>query len=146
MAATPYKPISWGDEPVFKDKLNAMANNEQWLFENTPKMLFNTYGIKRSNGIKVLAGIAVVNPTNEAWAHATVSFGTFFSSGCKPVIVTGTQPTTGRWRYQTIFRGIGGYYPDHRGMIVSAGAYYYGTSVASIVDGKVYVHYVAIGW
>lgn len=146
MAATPYKPVTWGDEPIFKDKLNQMTNNDQYIFENMPKMSFNTYGIKRANGVKIMAAICVVPASSALWSHGTFNFGTFFSSGCKPVIVVGTQPTSGRWRYHTVVRGIGTNYPDHRGAVFSVGADYYGTTTTNIVDAKVYVHFIAVGW
>lgn len=146
MAATPYKPTTWGDEPVFTDKLNQMANNEQWLYENTPRMMFSAWGIKRTSGVKVLAGIAICQGNQALWSPTSVNFGTFFSSGCKPVVVTGTQPTSSKWRYHTIIKGIGTYYPDHRGIEIHVGADYYGTSTRNTVDSRVYVHYVVIGW
>ena len=146
MGATPYKATTWGDEPVYKDKLQQMANNDQWLYENMPKMNFNTYGVKRTTGLKILAGIAIVPAGKKDWSGTTFNFNSFFSSGCKPVIVTGTQPTGGRWRYHTIVKGIGSYYPDHRGVEINVGADYFGTPTANVVDQKVYVHLIAIGW
>lgn len=146
MATTPYKAVTWGDEPIFKDKLNQMTNNEQWLFENMPTMSFNTYGIKRTNGIKIMAAIAVVPANKKDWSGTTFNFGTFFSSGCKPVIVTGTQPTGNAWRYQVIIKGIGTYYPDHRGIEINVGADYVFGSKTNIVNQQVYVHFIAIGW
>lgn len=145
MAATPYKATTWGDEPISKDKLNQMSNNDQWIYENMPKMLFNTYGIKRTNGVKILAGIAVVPAAAASSASVTVSFGTFFSSGCKPVIVTGTQPTSGAARFHTAFKGIDGFYPDHRGAVFIAGADSLNIK-ANVMSAKVYIHFVAIGW
>jgi hypothetical protein len=146
MAATPYKPVTWGDEPTYKDKLNQMTNNDQWLYENAPRLNFNTYGIKRTSGVKIMAAIAVVRANKSLWTSTTFNFGTFFSSGCKPVIVTGTQPTGGKYRYHTIVKGIGSYYPDHRGVEVHVGADYYGTGTKNTVDTNVYVHFIAVGW
>lgn len=145
MPASPYKATTWGDEPVYKDKLNQMVNNDQWIYENMPRVNFSTYGIKRTNGIKVLAGIAIAPAALSVNSKTTYNFGTFFSSGCKPVIVTGTQPTSGRGRYHVVFRGIGTPYPDHRGMEVTAST---DELVAknNVMDARVYVHFVAIGW
>jgi hypothetical protein len=147
MAATPYKPVTWGDEPIFKDKLNQMTNNDQYIYENMPRVTFNTYGIKRANGLKIMASIAVVPTSLTGWSSATVNFGTFFSSGSRPVIVTGTQPTSGRMRYQVAIKGIGTgiFYPDHRGFEVHVGAdEVLGRN--NVVDAKVYIHFIAIGW
>jgi hypothetical protein len=146
LPATPYKATSWsGDEPIYKDKLNQMTNNDQWLYENTPRMSFNTYGIKRTNGIKIMAAICVVPTNKSANSTATFEFGTFFSSGCKPVIVTGTQPTSGRGRLHCMIRGISSNYPDHRGFKATVSADEIG-GTNNVIDAKVYVHFVAIGW
>ena len=147
MAATPYKAVLWGNnEPLATDKLNQMANNSQYLFENMPKVTYSAYGIKKATSVKVIAGIVSIAPNKSLWASQRVEFGSYFSAGCKPVIVTGMQPTAGKWRFQTIVKGIGTYYPDHRGCELAVGADYYGTSVKNVVDVKVYVHYIAIGW
>lgn len=145
MVATPYKAVTWGDEPVYKDKLNQMTNNEQWLFENAPTVQFNTYGIKRTNGMKIMAGIAVIPASKASSGLATFNFGTFFSSGCKPVIVTGTQPTGSQMRFHVLVKGIDGYYPDHRGAVFIAGADSLNTKL-NVMSSKVYVHFIAIGW
>lgn len=128
------------------DKLNQMQNNTQYVYENMPVTQYNAYGIKKNNSVKVLAGIFTVAPSNGLWASGVVEFGSFFSAGCNPVIVTGQQPTHASWRYHLILKGIGGYYPDHRGVEFHVGADYYGTTTKNVVDGRVYVHYIAIGW
>jgi hypothetical protein len=145
MAATPYKPTTWGDEPIYTDKLLQMTNNDQYLYENMPRMSFNTYGIKRTSGLKIMAAICIVPASASSGSTAVFNFGTFFSSGCKPVIVTGNQPTQGtRWRNHVIMRGIGSYYPDHRGVTISVMANEPTTKTNSV--GTTYVHFIAIGW
>lgn len=145
MGATPYKAVTWGDEPIYKDKLNQMTNNEQWLFENAPVVNYNTYGIKRNAGLKIMAGIAVVPAAKAASASATVNFGTFFSSGCKPVITVGTQPTGAQGRFHVSIKGIDGYYPDHRGAVFIAAPDSTNTKL-NVMSARVYVHFIAIGW
>src|ERR1044072_2933175 len=145
MVATPYKAVTWGDEPIYKDKLKQMTNNEQWLFENSPVVNYNTYGIKRNAGLKIMAGIAVVPTSKTSSSTVTVNFGTFFSSGCKPVITTGIQPTGARSRIHVSIKGISGYYPDHRGMIVMAGMDDL-SAKNNVMTARVYVHFIAIGW
>ena len=125
-----------------------MSNNDQYLYENMPKVQYNAYGIKKVNSIKILSGIVTVNPNSSLWSSVQISFGTFFSVGCRPVVVTGTQPTSSRWRWHVVVRGPQGSLmtPTHVGCQVSVGADYYGTSSKNVVDQKVYVHYVVIGW
>lgn len=146
--ATPYKPVLFGiNDPVDKDKLNQVVNNVQYVYENMPRIQYNTYGIKKATSVKLLAGISSVKPSQSLWATNQIDFGSYFTAGCKPVIVTGTQPTTGRLRYHVVIKGLGGsYYPDHRGAVICVGADYYGTSSKNVVDTTVYVHYLVIGW
>jgi hypothetical protein len=147
LAATPYKPTTWADEPVFKDKLNQMTNNDQWLYENTPRLNFNTYGVKRTSGVKIMAAIAIIPASGKAWSNTTFNFGTFFSSGCRPVVVTGTQVTgPSAWRQHVVITGlVGDYAPDHRGFRAHAGADK-GTSVNNVINERIFVHFIAIGW
>lgn len=140
-----YKPVTWGDEPVYKNKLNQMAQNEQHLYENMPKLNFNTYGVKRTSGVKIMAAIAIVPGTTSTASAMTFNFGTFFSPGCKPVITTGIQPTqTTRWRNHAVITGISGFAPDHRGfkMFVMANE----PSGSTNTIGTTYVHFIAVGW
>jgi hypothetical protein len=145
MAATPYKAVSWGNEPVAQDKLNTMTNNDQWLYENTPRISYSTYGIKRTSGIKILAGIVVVPKSSTLNSSASADFGTFFSAGCKPVIVATVQRTSARGRYHLVIQGINSYYPDSQGFKVAIAADE--VNVANnVIDTTPYVHYIAIGW
>lgn len=146
MAATSYKPVTWGEEPTSTPKLNQMANNTQWVYENMPTMLFNAYGIKKTSGVKILAGIAIVPANGAQWSSVNVSFGTFFTPGCKPVVTTGRQITSGKPRFHTTMRGFSEYNIDHRGVILSCGADYYGTTVKNVCDVTNALHYIAIGW
>lgn len=123
-----------------------MSNNTQFLYEQMPTVQYNTYGIKKTAGIKIIAGIATIAPNNTIWASKTVEFGSFFSAGCRPIIVTGIQPTGNKSNWRAVFKGIGTYYPDNRGAVFFAGADYLGTTAKNVVDQTVYVHYIAIGW
>ena len=147
MPITSFKSLLWGrGESVTSEKLNQMVNNSQYLFEQMPKTYYNTYGIKKTSGLKILAGIISIAPSNALWTSGRVEFGSYFTPGCKPVVVTGHQPTAAKWRYHTIVKGIGTYYPDHRGIELHVGADYYGTSTKNVVMERQYVHYIVLGW
>jgi len=145
MAVTEYKPVYWNIETLDKDKLNTMTANDQYFYENMPKVMFNSYGIKRTNGVKMMAGVVITPVSKTANSTARYDFGTFFSSGCKPIIVTGTQPTSARGRIHVMVRGINSNYPDNRGFVVTSSADEL-TGKNNVMDAKIYVHFLAIGW
>ena len=147
MASTPYRPITWSDnEPLATDKLNAMASNEQWLFENAPRMMYSNAGIIKTDGVKILAGTVVMPGTAETYnSSTTVIFPNFFSSGCQPV-VTVTANAWPQGRYHLTISGIGsGVTIDNRGFLLRAAADEVNSKGMTI--GKSFVvHYTAIGW
>src|SRR6478735_8015512 len=115
MSAQPYKPVTWGDEPASKDKMQQMANNEQWLYGNSPRMLYAAASIKKTSGLKILAGTAWIPATSLYYANVPVYFGSFFSTGCSPVVVMTPNPRNWQNRFTFSCRGIGTLQPDYRG-------------------------------
>lgn len=144
MGATPFKSVTWTDEPVATQKLNAMANNEQWLYENMPRMYYNANGIKRTTGVKVLTGTAYVGASQNDHTGTAVYFGSYFSAGCKPVVVAGLNAYP-QGRLHVVTRGIGVLIPDNRGFEVRVYANEVNYKNNRLVSG-VYVPYIAIGW
>lgn len=144
--STPYKPVSWGNEYISSDKLNIMTSNDQWLYERTPTVYYNAYGIKKkTGGMKIAAGI-VIFPANKKVSAATKNyyFGSFFAQGCRPVVTTGIATASGG-RYHAIVRGHGGLAPDHRGVrfTLLANA---ATVKKSKIYHKTYVFWQAVGY
>lgn len=114
---SPYKSVSWTEEPIDVDKLNQMTSNDQWLFENTLRTQFRSGGIVKSSGMKILSGIIVVLPNRGGVANNQVTFGNFFTAGCPVVcVVSANSPRQGRLHVWT--SGLSDYYPDHRGFRV----------------------------
>lgn len=145
MATTPYKPVSWtGGEPTFGKKLATMANNEQWLFENTPRMRYSAHGVTRNEGIKVAAGIKMIVPNNQNHHIATVDFGAFFSSACFPVVVVGGIINRQTVRCHTGARALSGLQIDSRGFEVIATAD--NTHVGDYVPSNFYIPWIALGF
>ncbi len=115
MAVTPYKATSWQDnEPIFTSKLNQMTNNDQWLYENTPRMMYTAYNQKRTEGLKVACGYLLCQPAANGIQQHTVQFPNFFSEACTPIVITGLMHN-GEVRLHHGIRGINQQYPDHRG-------------------------------
>lgn len=144
MAVTPYKSVSWQDnEPLFTSKLNQMANNEQWLYENTPRMLYTPYNQRRTEGLKIASGILLCMPSPTGIQQHTVYFGTFFSEACTPVVVTGLMHQ-GEVRITFGVKGIGQTYVDHRGFELLGGVIPYGTAKA--FTKQFWVPWIAMGY
>lgn len=123
MASTPYRAVSW--EPldlVGDDKMDQLANNIQYVYENTPRIKYTTpEGIRRFEGIKIASGRVVIpkKPKSDA-ASIAVRFGNFFSPGCEPNVTTGLNlpvhiPVTVSFRG---FEGTG-LIPDHNGFQIN---------------------------
>lgn len=140
MTARPYVPVSWGDEPVYNDKLNQMCNNEQWLFENSPRMFYNSFGLKKTSGVKIMAGILTLPVGNRRIRSGLFYFGSFFSSGSRPIVVVGVNPHSGGAEYSVTLRGVSNGSIDYRG--------FRGTIISGLPSdpGIMYIHFIAAGW
>ena len=146
MASNPYKPISWSDgEPIDKDKLNQMASNDQYLFERMPSMFYNAHGVKKTTGVKILAGKGTVPKTSSKLSYATIYFGSFFSQGCRPIVIAIPVQNSSRTRFDCSVRGIGVVYPDHRGVQIGVTTDERLTSI-NYHAYNLPVYYIAIGW
>jgi hypothetical protein len=140
MTAKPYVPTSWGDEPIFTDKLNQMTNNDQWLFENSPRMYYSGYGVKKPNGIKIMGSVLTLAGSKTKAQYGTYNFGTFFSSGCLPIVATSVNPQSGYAGFSLAIRGISSNVIDNRGFIATLYA------DAPFHPSVAYIHFIALGW
>lgn len=138
MAATPYKPVSWNGEPISNAKLNQMCSNDQWLFENAARVRFN-YGGPRDAGVKIIAGKSPFSTSSLQHVWVDVYFGSFFSAGCKPSVMTQAE-TTGLGRKDIHIVGFGGEV-DHRGF--RAVVY---TDEVQTIESPGWVHWQAVGY
>ena len=141
IAASPFKRISWQiNEAITTTKTNAMANNDNWLYENMPRLQY--WGaVKRATGLKMLAGITYLNPAKTNKLGKTITFGSYFSAGCRPIIVTGTQGSNAM-RAHCTFRGISNLNPDHLGFVVTL----YASQAGQTFSSGVYVNCIAVGF
>lgn len=148
MTSTPFSSVSWGDEAITPNKLNQMANNDNWLYDNTPRMYYNAWGIRRNSGLVVAGGVARVGATKAAYSHVNVNFGTYFASGSKPIITTGVM-TGPQGRLSIIVRGpTGGATttdgPDHTGFSI----WVYPNNIvaaSNYIQQDVYINWISMG-
>lgn len=142
MAVTPYRPVQWNEGPIELGKLQTMAQNEQWLFENTPKMLYKSNGVNRTESLKIAAGSAPYSAVARTWLSFDIYFGNYFSPGCRPIVVATVQSRGDHgWYYHNI-RGIGKAETiDHRGFH----CFVLVRKDMQIVAGG-FVHWIAVGW
>jgi hypothetical protein len=142
MAGEAYKPISWStNDRAFKDKLNAMANNDQFLFENMPRAQYTYSGLTRTTGIKIAAGYIHLGSRGDAYAAATYHFGTYFSQGCRPVVVVGHAFSFPQRNIVVAVNGIGNRIPDHTGFEV-----YARTLTDKKITADVWLSFIAVGY
>lgn len=115
MSQTGYKPVQWnvGDN-LTKERLNQMANNDQWLFDNLTRSDYQAFGVHRTAGIRIAAGTALIRTNTKPWGFTDVHFGNFFSSGSTPIITTGVVSAHIRRVFVTV-EGFGQTQPTSEG-------------------------------
>jgi hypothetical protein len=122
------------------EKLAAMTNNDQWLFENTPRMLYNAYSINKPSGIKIMASVVVLAPSKTLYYSGVFNFGSFFSANSRPIVVPTVNPIGGAGHgYTSNVIGIGMPSPDYRGFTVLVAA-------RAVTSQRLYVPFIAVGW
>lgn len=125
-----YKNVSWStSETLTKEKLNQMAANDEWLFQNMPKAVYNAAGVKRAAGLKIMAGSSPYPAANADYARVVTNFGNYFSAGCKPVVVATVASGFSDRKYVMVQSLDGHEQIDHRGFVSWVSSYYW------LVDG-----------
>lgn len=103
MASSPFKVVSWSPrEPLTNEKLNAMVTNDNWLRENMMRGRYSANGVYRATGIKMASGLALITSGKAATKTKYVSFGSYFSESCKPIVTTGVVSAAQRQIWATI--------------------------------------------
>ena len=142
----PYKPTTWSDsEPIDVMKLQQMTNNDQWLFENTPRMKYYGAGTKTA-GVKVLGSRLLLTPRTTATGTADIYFGGFFSVGCTPIVTASVSSTNWQRRWFVAVNSMtGNTVPDHNGARITVTS----AEVAAAnqkIAANLYLNVQAIGW
>ena len=151
MTVNQYKDVTWGPspEPLDIGKLNTMAANTRYVYENLPKMTYRPWsGAGRDQGIKVACGVAAVPGNSSSYlTYITVNYGGFFTPGCRPVITMSLQ-SPGHRRILPTFYGIDGVdtSPDHRGFGAAIAAVPGQTNKTNPLEQTFHLHWIAIGY
>lgn len=143
MVASPYRPVSWNSEPVTQQRLQQMANNMQWLYENNAKVRYSATSITRDNGVKVLVGKTAVPASATDYSDAVVYFGSYFTAGCQPIVTSVYADTAYGLRKFIVNRGLGGPI-DHRGFIGHVSSHE-PQGIANDIRGG-WMHWMAVGY
>lgn len=119
-----------------------MANNDQWLFENMPRIRYSASGLIRDQGIKMIVGKTPFPPqTDRNYAYLNINFGTFFTIGTKPIVIVTFEAQGGSMhRSKVVIQGRGQSELDHTGFT----AIVTGDSYKSLAAG--WVHWQAVGF
>lgn len=118
MAGIPFRPLQWNpNEVLTKGKMDQIAFNEQYLFDNMPRAQYAAHGVRRDEGIKIASGFALIRATRRHHNSRAVYFGNFFSARTQPVVTTGAVSNYRRQLHVTL-EGFGRLFPDHRGFRV----------------------------
>ncbi len=78
--------IGWTDgDVVTTQKLNAMVNNDRYLYEQRVRFRYKVFDLTRTQGMRIACGITQLGP-NDASEIITqqISFGNFFQSVAAP--------------------------------------------------------------
>lgn len=143
MSATPFRPISWAPlELVTEDKLDQIANNAQWLFENDVRGTYSAQGVRRAEGIKIMGSIVTFPASADGVQTKSIYFNNFFSTGCKPVVTTGV--VSFQLRTFIITSGLGVMFPDYRGFDITCLCL--DSANKSRIERTFYVQWIAMGY
>lgn len=144
---TPYKPISFSPgELLTRAKMNQITANQQWIFENFPRTKYDAFGVKRTSAMKIACGAVLLGSTKYGMRFKTVYFGTFFSTGCRPIIMTNVLSRYGARRLYANLDGFGSaIHPDHRGFNIALNPDPRGNGKYRVWK-SVWVHWMAIGF
>jgi hypothetical protein len=136
----------WSDnEALDVDKLNAMTNNDQWLFENMPRARFSVNPVKNT-GVKILGVRGYVAPSSASSGATNVYFGNMFSQGCRPLVVASAVHTNWQRRSHVAVNGLGNLAePDYTGCKVTVSIDEWNSKYLKVASG-IYVHILAMGW
>ena len=141
----PFKPLSFAEEVITTDKMNQLANNDQWLYENMPRIGYRGYGINKSTGLKILATGVAFAATTARSATRGLYFSGYFSTGCQPFCIAQAIATNGQRRFFVHVNGIGRAVPDHNGCTITLTSSELNPTYDKI-GATVHVNLIAIGY
>lgn len=121
MASTIFRVVNWAPNEVLdEEKMEQINSNIVWLRDNTPRSVYTLpSGIRRIEGLRLVAGRQAFGGKKSGQSTATVNFGSnLFVDNCQPLITTGTVSTKQTDLF-VIINGIGQLQPDNRGFQIT---------------------------
>lgn len=111
-----FKAVNWTPtELIGQAKIEQLADNAEWLFNNIPQGHYTLPGgLARNEGLKIATGSALITKRKSDTASVTVRFADFFSTGCQPIVTTGIV-AQGQTQIFCTINGIGKLQPDDTG-------------------------------
>jgi hypothetical protein len=126
-----------------QEKLEQLASNQQYLFENISRVKYSAGGITREGGSKMIAGKSAFPalPTR-SYLYLTINFGSYFTAGSRPVVLATLEAKGGSMhRAKVVIQGhLGTGEVNHAGFI----AIVTGDTYKSLESG--WIHWWAIGY
>jgi len=146
MAATPYKSVNFSGEALSQAKFQQLANNGQWLFENTPRVRYSSFGgLLKDSNTKIISGKSPYTAVNADYARVAVYFGSFFTAGCKPNVTATVEVGGGLVRKVVSLTSLSGGGVDHTGFVAELFTVEAGTQ-NRLVEAGGFIHWQAIGY
>lgn len=106
MASTEFKVVAWAQGVPFQDDaVDAMVNNDNFLFNNITKA--DQRGTRPASdhsaptSTKMASGLALISASRSRVKGVTVSFNSYFSARCLPIVTTGVVSNSQRMLYVT---------------------------------------------
>lgn len=123
-----FESVTWNDDDeATPEKLNQMAQNDDYLLSKAIPMLYRVNGLNKSTGLKICAGISSAPVTDFRQTVVEVHFGGFFTAGCTPIVLV-SGLSTDKWRAYLSVTGLaqGSLLPTDQGFrcVVSEGEGY----------------------
>lgn len=111
-----FKHIGWGPgEYVSTQKLNDMAANDDWLFQNALTGYYDVLGVVRDSGLSIRTGYIKALKTENMGVFIGSYYSRPFIPGVRPVVLTG-MACDNYFGMLHATKGLDGRaIPDHRG-------------------------------
>jgi len=145
MAFPLIKVLSWSPmDPITAEKLNDMVSNDNLLQDNMVRGFYSGASVTKEQGIRVASGLALITANKSASKAKGVTFGNFFSAGCRPIVATGTMSQVQRQIYVTCDGPGAEVLPTRDGFTVNV--FVNSTSKKKKISHNFYVSWIALGW
>lgn len=142
---TSFNNVSWSDdEDIDVVKMNEMASNDRWLYDHMARGYYHAWGIRKNDGIKFACGIVPMGPDKNRSIDKVITFGNFFDSTCRPVVVA-SHSSYGRATINIGGVAAGNHHPDATGFRVTVTGNPI-NKTTNYFPTQFYVHWVAMGW